>query len=62
MDRVIESRPKKGKSDFGRIVFKSDTYNNLLLNGERDVKCIINEKSLWVQKYVPRVAQKHYAE
>ncbi|KAJ1698377.1 hypothetical protein LUZ63_006889 [Rhynchospora breviuscula] len=57
IDRVMMERtPPGGTPMYGRIVFKSDTYISLVLNGERVVKYNINGRQLWARKYVPRVA------
>ncbi|KAJ4749320.1 hypothetical protein LUZ62_083725 [Rhynchospora pubera] len=38
---------------YGRVVFKTDTYINLLLDGERVSMYNINGRHLWARKYVP---------
>ncbi|KAJ4821643.1 Rho guanine nucleotide exchange factor [Rhynchospora pubera] len=38
---------------YGRVVFKTDTYINLLLDGERVSMYNINGRHLWARNYVP---------
>lgn len=55
IDRLIMSGLGTSKI-YGKMVFKSDAYISLLLNGsEQPVQYFINGKPIWVQKYVTRV-------
>ncbi|KQJ93860.1 hypothetical protein BRADI_3g07100v3 [Brachypodium distachyon] len=41
---------------YGRIIFKSEAFVGLVLNGERLVKITIGYRQIWLRKYVPRPA------
>ncbi|KAJ3696095.1 hypothetical protein LUZ60_001472 [Juncus effusus] len=57
IDRVMMERtPLGGSPMYGRIVFKTESFIGLILNGERVVKFNINGRQLWARKYVPRSA------
>jgi hypothetical protein len=40
---------------YGRIIFKSEAFLSLVLNGEELVKISIDNRQFWLRKYVPRV-------
>ncbi|KQJ95672.1 hypothetical protein BRADI_3g18480v3 [Brachypodium distachyon] len=41
---------------YGRIIFKSEAFLGLVLNGKRLVKITIGHRQIWLRKYVPRTA------
>ncbi|KAJ3681845.1 hypothetical protein LUZ60_014418 [Juncus effusus] len=51
---MMERTPPGGTPMYGRIVFKSESFIRLVLNGERVLKFTINGRQLWARKYVPR--------
>ncbi|XP_073002612.1 uncharacterized protein [Typha latifolia] len=56
IERVMMERTATGITPmYGRIVFTSESFIGLVLNGERLVKFVINGRQLWARKYVPRV-------
>ncbi|KAJ1692913.1 hypothetical protein LUZ63_009611 [Rhynchospora breviuscula] len=57
IERVMMERAPPGETSmYGIIVFKSDSYINLVLNGGRVVKYNINGRQLLARKYVPMEA------
>ncbi|KAG0531172.1 hypothetical protein BDA96_04G001000 [Sorghum bicolor] len=39
---------------YGRIIFKSEAFVSLVLNGEHTVKITIGYRQIWLRKYIPR--------
>ncbi|KAK8461220.1 hypothetical protein SEVIR_1G000900v4 [Setaria viridis] len=39
---------------YGRIIFKSEAFVSLVLNGEPLVKITIAQRQIWLRKYIPR--------
>ena len=39
---------------YGRIIFKTEAVVQLVLNGERLVKISIDQRQIWLRKYVPK--------
>ncbi|CAN6243891.1 unnamed protein product [Urochloa humidicola] len=39
---------------YGRIIFKSEAFVSLVLNGEPLVKITIANRQIWLRKYIPR--------
>jgi hypothetical protein len=39
---------------YGRIIFKSEAFVRLVLNGQRLVKITVGYREIWLRKYVPR--------
>lgn len=39
---------------YGRIIFKSEAFVSLVLNGEQLVKVTINYRQIWLRRYIPR--------
>ena len=40
---------------YGRIIFKSEAFVSLVLNGEELVKVSIDGRQFWLRRYIPRV-------
>ncbi|KAM0935791.1 hypothetical protein DsansV1_C27g0196591 [Dioscorea sansibarensis] len=55
VERVMMERTAIGVAPmYGRIIFTSDALIDILLNGERVVKFVINGRHVWGRKYIPR--------
>ncbi|PAN03568.1 hypothetical protein PAHAL_1G000800 [Panicum hallii] len=39
---------------YGRIIFKSEAFVSLVLNGEPLVKITVGHRQIWLRKYIPR--------
>ena len=53
--RVLMEKTSGGNAPmYGRIIFKSEAFVRLVLNGERLVKIAIGHRWIWLRKYVPR--------
>ncbi|KAK3146625.1 hypothetical protein QOZ80_3BG0269150 [Eleusine coracana subsp. coracana] len=39
---------------YGRIIFKSEAFVSLVLNGEQLIKVTINYRQIWLRRYIPR--------
>ncbi|CAM0948424.1 unnamed protein product [Alopecurus aequalis] len=53
--RVLMEKTSGGNAPmYGRIIFKSEAFVKLVLNGERLVKIAFGDRQLWLRKYVPR--------
>ena len=39
---------------YGRIIFKTEAVVQLVLNGERLIKISIDQRQIWLRKYVPK--------
>lgn len=56
--RVMMKRtPPSGMPTYGRIVFTSESFIRLVLDGEKVVKFTIRGRGLWSRRYVPRIKQ-----
>ncbi|KAH7682971.1 hypothetical protein IHE45_05G153600 [Dioscorea alata] len=51
---MMERTPIRATPMYGRIIFTSDALIDILLNGERVVKFVINGRHVWGRKYIPR--------
>ncbi|CAN6333746.1 unnamed protein product [Urochloa humidicola] len=40
---------------YGRIIFRSEAFVSLALNGEERVAIFIREREIWLRKYIPRL-------
>ncbi|BAT10137.1 Os10g0182800 [Oryza sativa Japonica Group] len=55
--RVLMEKTAGGSQPmYGRIIFRSEAFVQLVLNGERLVKVTIRHRQIWLRKYVPRPA------
>uniref|UniRef100_A0A0E0EWA5 RRM domain-containing protein n=2 Tax=Oryza TaxID=4527 RepID=A0A0E0EWA5_9ORYZ len=55
--RVLMEKTAGGSQPmYGRIIFRSEAFVQLVLNGERLVKISIRHRQIWLRKYVPRPA------
>ncbi|CAL4935894.1 unnamed protein product [Urochloa decumbens] len=53
--RVLMEKTTGGKPPmYGRIIFKSEAFVSLVLNGEPLVKITIANRQIWLRKYIPR--------
>ncbi|KAI4978419.1 hypothetical protein ZWY2020_015172 [Hordeum vulgare] len=53
--RVLMEKTTGGSMPmYGRIIFKTEAVVQLVLNGERLVKISIDQRQIWLRKYVPR--------
>uniref|UniRef100_J3N1C3 RRM domain-containing protein n=1 Tax=Oryza brachyantha TaxID=4533 RepID=J3N1C3_ORYBR len=58
--RVLMEKTSGGsQAMYGRIIFRSEAFVQLVLNGERLVKITIRHRQIWLRKYVPRPAATH---
>ena len=39
---------------YGRIIFKTEAVVQLVRNGERLIKISIDQRQIWLRKYVPK--------
>jgi hypothetical protein len=57
-DCVVRVLMEKTSGDnvpmYGRIIFKSEVFVRLVLNGQRLVKITVGYRQIWLRKYVPR--------
>ncbi|KAJ1258842.1 hypothetical protein BS78_10G106300 [Paspalum vaginatum] len=51
---LMEKTTGGGQPLYGRIIFKSEAFVNLVLNGEQRVTIIIRGREVWLRKYIPR--------
>uniref|UniRef100_A0ACD5T7I6 Uncharacterized protein n=1 Tax=Avena sativa TaxID=4498 RepID=A0ACD5T7I6_AVESA len=51
---LMEKTPGGSAPMYGRIIFKSEAFVRVVLNGERLVKITIGHRQIWLRKYVPR--------
>jgi hypothetical protein len=53
--RVLMQKTTGGAlPSYGRIIFKSEAFVSLVLNGEKLVVITINSREIWLRRYVPR--------
>jgi hypothetical protein len=53
--RVLMEKTSGGaQSMYGRIIFKSEVFVSLVLNGEKLVSVTINNHKIWLRRYIPR--------
>ncbi|KAK3149870.1 hypothetical protein QOZ80_3AG0224100 [Eleusine coracana subsp. coracana] len=39
---------------YGRVIFRSEAFISLVLNGDQLVKVTINDRQIWLRRYIPR--------
>ncbi|KAM3317929.1 hypothetical protein ACQJBY_035574 [Aegilops geniculata] len=53
--RVLMEKTTGGSMPmYGRIIFKTEAVVQLVLNGERLIKISIDQRQIWLRKYVPK--------
>nr|CAB3483976.1 unnamed protein product [Digitaria exilis] len=52
--RVLMEKTRGKPPMYGRIIFKSEAFVSLVLNGEPLVKIAIGHRQIWLRKYTPR--------
>lgn len=55
VEDVKIEHPREGQDpQFGRIVFRTSTVINSVLNGQSKAKFVVNRKHLWARPYLQR--------
>ncbi|CAN6351617.1 unnamed protein product [Urochloa humidicola] len=52
--RVLLEKTKGMPPMYGRIIFRSEAFVSLALNGEERVAIFIRDREIWLRKYIPR--------